>query len=136
MKPGHRLTRVAPAFVDNIPDVLFTSLEEDQLCKQRENTLIMKFSAGRPRLFEIRDHIAAEWQLETPLAVGVLDGRHVTLHMGSAADTKHALARETNKIKTSLFRLFRWSPDFKSSYVAVWVKFFNLPLHYYNEAAL
>lgn len=32
-KPGHRLTHVAPAFVDNIPDILFTSLEEDELCK-------------------------------------------------------------------------------------------------------
>lgn len=60
--------------------------------------------------------------------------------MASMADTKKALSRPTNKINTSLFRLFRWSPDFEigreSSFVAVWVKFYNLPLHYYNEASL
>lgn len=57
-----------------------------------------------------------------PPAVGVLHARHVTLHMGSVTDTN------------------RWSPDFdvgkESTIVVVWVKFFNLPLHYYNEGAL
>lgn len=100
----------------------------------------MKFSAGKPRLPEIRDHIASEWQWDTPPAVGYLDPRHVTLHMASVADTNMALASTTNKINNSLFRLFRWTPDFKlgkeSSFVAVWVKFFNLPLHYYNTASL
>lgn len=57
-KPGPRLTLVflanrPPSYVDNIPAVLFTSLVEDQLYKQRENTLIMKFSASRPRHLEI-----------------------------------------------------------------------------------
>lgn len=129
-----------PAFVDNIPAILLTSLEDEQLCKRRENTLIMKFFAGRPKLFQIRDPTAAEWQLETPPTVGVLDVRHVTLHMESAADTNRALARDSNKMNTSMFRLFRWSPDFEvgkeSTIVAVWVKFYNLPLHYYNEATL
>lgn len=54
--------------------------------------------------------------------------------------TQPALACPSNKLNTSLFRLFRWSPDFKlgknSTFVAVWVKFFNLPLHYYNESTL
>lgn len=128
------------SYVDNIPAILFTSVEEDQLCRQRENTLIMKFSAGKPRCEEIRAHIAESWDLETQPAVGYLDPRHVTLNMASPEDTKRALSRPTNKINNSLFRMFRWSPEFEigkeSSFVAVWVKFFNLPLHYYNEAAL
>lgn len=79
-KPGPRLTPVVlanhpPAFVDNIPAILLNSLEDEQLCKRRENTLIMKFFAGSPKLFQIRDPIAVEWQLETPPAVGVLDAR-------------------------------------------------------------
>lgn len=60
--------------------------------------------------------------------------------MGSAAGMKRALAQDSNMMKTSIFRLFRWSPDFEigkqSTLVAVWMKFFNLPLDYYNEVAL
>lgn len=100
----------------------------------------MKFAVGKPRIHEIWEHIAAEWQLETPPALGYLDPRHVTLHMISTADNNMALARTSNKINNSLFRLFRWSPDFwidkESSFVAVWVKFSNLSLHYYNDDEL
>lgn len=134
------LVHHSPTYVDNVPGILLTQVEEEQLCKQHENTLIMKFSAGIPRLSVIRDHIAAEWHLETPPAVGYLDPRHVTIHMGSTTDTNRALARMTNKVNNSLFRLFRWTPDFKigkeSSFVAVRVKFYDVPLHYYNVAAL
>lgn len=102
--------------------------------------MIMKFSAGMPNMYEIRSHIHAEWNLERPPAVGIIDQRHVTLHMASPADTKKALARTKNKIKTSMFRLFRWTPDFEigrdSSLAAVWVKMSNLPLHYFNETSL
>lgn len=121
------------SFIDNIPAVLFTDIEEDQLCRQRENTLIMKFSSGKPRLEEIRAHIASTWNLDAPPAVGYLDPLHVTINMASPADTRMALARPSNKINNSMFRLFRWTPDFEigkeSSIVAVWVKFYGLPLH-------
>lgn len=128
------------SYVDTMPAIILTQIEEDQLRKQRENTLIMKFSSGMPNLYEIRSHIHTEWNLERPPAVGVIDQRHVTLHMASPADTKRALARTTNKIKTSMFRLFRWTPEFEigrdSSLAAVWVKMTNLPLHYFNESSL
>lgn len=85
-------------------------------------------------------HIAETWDLEKQPAVGYLDPRHVTLNMASPEDTKRALSRPSNKINNSLFRLFRWSPEFEigkeSSFAPVWVKLFKLPLHYYNEAAL
>lgn len=59
------------------------------------------------------------------------------LHMDSAADTQRALSRASSKVKNCLFRLFRWTPEFKigkdSSMVAVWVKLYNLPLQYFNE---
>lgn len=128
------------SYVDNMPAIILAQTEEEQLRKQRENTLIMKFSAGMPNMYEIRSHIHAEWNLERDPVVGVIDQRHVTLHMASPADTKRALARTTNKIKTSMFRLFRWSPEFEigrdSSLAAVWVKMTNLPLHYFNESSL
>lgn len=100
----------------------------------------MKFSASKPNPYEIRCHIASELNLEMQPVVGVIDHRHLTLHMSSATDASRALAHTTNKIKTSMFRLFRWTPDFEigrdSLYEAVWVKFHDLPLHYYNEASL
>lgn len=59
---------------------------------------------------------------------------------GIVLDTKKALARTSNKVKTSLFRLFHWSPDFEigkeSSLVAVWMKFYNLLMYYFNESVL
>lgn len=59
--------------VDNVPAILLTQAEEDQLRKQRENTLIMKFSAGHPALYEIRSHIHSEWKLDSPPAVKTID---------------------------------------------------------------
>lgn len=101
---------------------------------------MMKFSAGKPNLHEIRCHIALEWKIEMQPSVGVIDPRHITLHMVSSSDAKQALAHATNKIKTSLFRLFCWTPDFEIGkdgfYAAVWVKMYNLPLYYYNETSL
>lgn len=134
------LTNRPHTYIDNTPAILFTQAEDELLRKQRENTFIMKFSGSYPNLYEIRCHIASEWKLEVQTAVGVIGPRHVTLHMGSSADAKRALAHTTNKIKTHLFRLFRWTPDFEigrdSVYAAVWVKLCNLPLHYFNEAFL
>lgn len=128
------------SYVASMPAIILTHIEEDQLRKQRENTLIMKFSAGMPNMYEIRSHIHAEWNIERSPAVGVIDQRHVTLHMASSADTKRALARTSNKIKTSMFRLFCWTPNCKigrdSSLAAVWVKMTNLHLHYFNETSL
>lgn len=126
--------------VDNTPAILLTQAEEEQLRKQRENTLIMKFAAGHPTLYDIRSLIHSEWKLEYPPAVGVLDKHHITIHLGSSSDTKRALACKTNKVKSSYFRLFRWTADFEvgreSSFTAVWVKMHNIPLHYFNESAV
>lgn len=128
------------SYVDNVLAVIFTPTEVEQLNKQRENTLIMKFSAGMPQAWVICAHIAAEWKLSTPPAVGVIDPRHISIHMGSYEDTTKALALNRYKVKNSLFRLFRWTSDFKigkdSSMVAVWVKLHDLPLQYYNESSL
>lgn len=127
------------AYVDNTPALLLTPMEEELLRKQRENTLIMKFTSQHPNLYEIRSHIHTEWNLESPPAVGELDVRHVTIHMASTTDTKRALAHPANKVKESLFRLFRWTPDFEigkdSSFTVVWVRFYDFPLHYFNEAS-
>ncbi|XP_012855090.1 PREDICTED: uncharacterized protein LOC105974520 [Erythranthe guttata] len=128
------------SIVEQAPAVFFSPLEIDQLNKQVDNTLIMKFSAGRPSLQEIRSHINAEWNLAAEPAIGFLDPRHITIHMGSVGDAKLALSRNTNSIKNCMFRLFRWMPEFAlgkdSNKVAVWVRFPKLPLPYFNVSSL
>lgn len=83
----------------------------------------MKISVGRPHLYDMWCHIHSESDFEFTPAVGTVDQRYVTLHMGSSSDTKRALAHTSNKIKTSLFGLFRWNADFElgrdSSFAAV-----------------
>lgn len=79
-------------YVENMPAIILTSIEEEQLHKQRENMLIMKFLAGMPNLYEIRSHIHTEWNLEKPLTVRTIIQRHIALHMASPSDTKRALA--------------------------------------------
>lgn len=93
--------------------MVFSPVEIEQQNKARENTLIMKFSAGWPKLYEIRAYIAAEWELSSPPAIGLIDYRHVTIHMAFAADTQRGLSRPSSKVKNCLFRLFRWTPSFK-----------------------
>lgn len=78
VSPGPRLKPVPLAsrplaYVDSKPLVVFSQVEVEQLNKQRENTLIMKFSAGRAKLFEIRAYIVAEWELSSPPAIGLID---------------------------------------------------------------
>lgn len=41
----------------NTPPIILTQIEEEQLSKQRENTLIMKFSARCSHLYDIWCHI-------------------------------------------------------------------------------
>ncbi|XP_012857539.1 PREDICTED: uncharacterized protein LOC105976824 [Erythranthe guttata] len=140
-----RLTPIALAprpiaSVEQAPAVFFSPIEVDQLNRQVDNTLIMKFSAGRPSLQDIRSHITSEWNLASEPAIGFLDPRHITIHMGSIQDAKLALSRNSNNIKNCMFRLFRWTPDFTigkdSGKVAVWVRFPKLPLPYFIGAAL
>lgn len=116
--PTPRLTPVPLAnrpisYLENMSAIILTQLEEEQLCKQWDNTIIMKFSTGRPKLPKIRAHIAQHWNLDSPPAVGFLDLCHATLHMGSVMDKKQVLACSSNKMNNNLFRLFRWNPEFE-----------------------
>lgn len=55
------------------------------------------------------------------------------IHLSSHEDMVKAWTRESHIIDSSLFRLFRWSPDFnpryESSLSAVWIRLPYLPLN-------
>lgn len=80
------------------------------------------------------------WGLSQPAVVGLLDPRHVMIHLSSHEDMVKAWTRESHIIDSSLFRLFRWSPDFhpryESSLSAVWIRLPYLPLPFLSPAYL
>lgn len=93
-----------------------------------------------PSVTAIRDHINASWGLSAPATVGLLDPRHVMIYLASQEDLVRAWSRDSNMIENSLFRLFRWSPNFNPKYeypiTAAWVRFPYLPLPFFHTPLL
>lgn len=62
------------------------------------------------------------------------------IHLSFHEDMVKAWTRESHIIDSSLFRLFRWSPDFhpryESSLSAVWIRLPYLPLPFLSPAYL
>lgn len=125
---------------NGIPAILFTQTELAAADQQLSNALIAKFTAGRPPLQQIRDHIHQNWNLGEVPTVGLLDHRHVLIILRNEADVIRALSCESHRIGTSLFRLFHWTPDFdpkkESTLATIWIKLPQLPMRYYNISML
>ncbi|KAD2394439.1 hypothetical protein E3N88_41416 [Mikania micrantha] len=79
-----------------------------------------------PSATAIHDHINASWGLSAPATAGLLDPRHVMIYLASQEDLVRAWSQDSNMIDNSLFRLFRWSPNFNPKYeypiTAAWVR--------------
>lgn len=83
-------------------------VEVSQAESQLQLTLVAKLSTGRPPVETILAHINSSWGFSSPATVGLLDPRHVMIHLANESDYVIAWARESNKIDNSLFRLFKW----------------------------
>ena len=61
-------------------------------------------------------------------------------YLASQEDLVRAWSRDSNTIENSLFRLFRWSPNFNPKYeypiTAAWVRFPYLPLPFFHTPLL
>lgn len=53
----------------------------------------------------IRSHVHSAWGLTAPATIGLLDPRHVMIHLANQADFVTAWLRGSKKIENSLFRL-------------------------------
>ncbi|KAL9667547.1 hypothetical protein QQ045_001909 [Rhodiola kirilowii] len=65
-----------------------------------------------------------------------LDGRHVLIILQCEEDVTRVLSSPWRKIDHSLFRLFRWTPDFstrkENTRITAWVRLPNLPPELFN----
>ncbi|KAL3655048.1 hypothetical protein CASFOL_000834 [Castilleja foliolosa] len=75
-----------PVYIDNMQACIVSSIKVEEASKQFEHALILKFSAGRPSLYDIRAHINKAWNLEKQPVVTLLDARHVLVITASARD--------------------------------------------------
>uniref|UniRef100_A0A7N0V349 DUF4283 domain-containing protein n=1 Tax=Kalanchoe fedtschenkoi TaxID=63787 RepID=A0A7N0V349_KALFE len=115
---------------EGAPLIVFANNELNMAFRSMDFALIIKFSPSRPRVGEISEHIKQSWRMETRPYVGALDGKHALVICGSERDAVEGLTSESRRMGSTLFRIFRWSPDFslnaKPPSVAVWVKLHGL----------
>ncbi|OVA15314.1 Ribonuclease H domain [Macleaya cordata] len=125
---------------DGIPAIKFSPHDMLRSEQKLAHALILKFSAGRPSINDIKSHIDLHWGLSGTIVVGIIDPRHILLNLSSEADVLKALVREKKNIKGYWFRLFRWSSSFDprkdSSIAAVWVLFPRLPIKFFSNELL
>lgn len=123
-----------PTKKNGCPAVILTSLELSRAEDQFKHTLVAKFSSGRPSINVIRHHVNTKWGLAQYAAVGLLDPRHVLIHLASHLDVVKANSCP-HIIGSSLLRLFRWTSSYdvkkESSMAAVWVRLPGLSTLYF-----
>ncbi|GAV79253.1 DUF4283 domain-containing protein [Cephalotus follicularis] len=103
-------------------------------------SLIAKFSLLRPPVDLFEHHINSSWGLILPATVGLLDPKHILIHLHSAEDFAKAWSRESKIFYNRRYLLLRWTADFTkrndSSLSAMWLRLPGLPLPCQNPAIL
>ncbi|KAL9689936.1 hypothetical protein QQ045_010327 [Rhodiola kirilowii] len=97
---------------DGNPMVAFTASEIQPGIQRLQHSLIAKFSSGRPSIDDVRHHLSKTWGLEDKSTIGDMDARHILIILPTANESNKIRAHPLRKVCQSLFRLFRWSPDF------------------------
>ncbi|KAL3637542.1 hypothetical protein CASFOL_018710 [Castilleja foliolosa] len=127
-------------YIDNTQACIISPLEIEEAAKQLEHALILKFTAGRPSLFDIRNHILQSWKLSAEPVVSLIDARHILVITATEKDRITIQSQDSKRMLSSLFRVFRWHKDFDftkdSPRIPVWVSFLRLPLVFMNPGFL
>ncbi|GAV62717.1 DUF4283 domain-containing protein, partial [Cephalotus follicularis] len=102
--------------------------------------LIAKFSLQRPPVDLFEHHVNSSWGLQKPATIGLLDPKHILIHLHSANDFSKAWSRESRVFDNRSFLLLRWTPIFSkrkdSSLSAMWIRLPGLPLPCQNPSIL
>ncbi|KAF8406647.1 hypothetical protein HHK36_008737 [Tetracentron sinense] len=124
---------------DGVMSIPFSPQDISKSVEDLHNTLVLKFSQGRPPLVDIRYAISLSWGFKDSFVVGLLDSRHIIFKLSSADDFMRAWTR-VPFIKGFIFRIFRWTPaldpKIESTIAPVWVQFPLLPLNFFNPSLL
>ncbi|KAL3636526.1 hypothetical protein CASFOL_018825 [Castilleja foliolosa] len=123
-----------PTYIDNAQACIISAMEVDEAAKQFKHALILKFTAGRPSLHDIRNHIFSKWGLEVQPAVSIIEPRHILVITENGRDMLKVHSQDSKRIQSSLFRVFRWCPDYDftrdSPKIPVWISLPHLPVVY------
>ncbi|OVA03500.1 hypothetical protein BVC80_8325g12 [Macleaya cordata] len=84
--PDYRLS-----MKDGIPAIRFAPHDLSRSEQTMAFSLILKFSAGRPALNDIRSHIDLHWGITGKCVVGLIDPRHVLLKLSSELEVTKVL---------------------------------------------
>ncbi|CAM8904624.1 unnamed protein product [Rhodiola kirilowii] len=122
------------------PAVTFTASELQPGIQRFQYSIIAKFTAGRPHIDDIRRCFASAWSIADLDSIGAIDARHILIIASSEEDSNKILAHPLRKVGQSLFRLFRWSPDFhrrrEPTTTTTWIKLPGLPNQLYDQGYL
>ncbi|KAL9688679.1 hypothetical protein QQ045_033102 [Rhodiola kirilowii] len=86
-------------FKDGLPIISFTKVEVQPGKDRLQFAIVAKFSSGRLPINDIRRSLVSAWG-------------HILIILLSSDDANKVLAHLMRKVVQSMFRLFRWSPDF------------------------
>ncbi|KAL9679034.1 hypothetical protein QQ045_016887 [Rhodiola kirilowii] len=135
--PPLQLPARQPAIKDGKPAVFFTTSEIQSGVQRLQHSLIAKFSADRPSIDMIRRCFTENWAISDGSTIGALDVRHILIILTSEDESNRILAHPLRKAGLSLFRLFRWTPDFRRrkepTTTTTWVKLPGLPSHLFDQ---
>ncbi|GAV67197.1 DUF4283 domain-containing protein [Cephalotus follicularis] len=103
-------------------------------------SLIAKFSLSRRPIDLFEHHVNSSWGLNQLATIGLLDPKHILIHLHSPNDFSIAWSRESRIFDNRRFLLLRWTLDFTkqkdSSLSATWLCLPGLPLPCQNPAIL
>uniref|UniRef100_A0A7N0VI75 DUF4283 domain-containing protein n=1 Tax=Kalanchoe fedtschenkoi TaxID=63787 RepID=A0A7N0VI75_KALFE len=123
--PSIDLPRRQPLNKDGKPALVFTATEIHACTQQLQFALIAKFSNGRPHISVVEREFNTAWKLDGRPIISDMDGHHILIILSSEKDVVSALTQAPRRVGTSLFRLFRWTPEFhhkrESTIISAWI---------------
>ncbi|GAV73203.1 DUF4283 domain-containing protein, partial [Cephalotus follicularis] len=134
------ITSKSPSSLNDKPLVNLSPLDVKLASDYLAYSLIAKFSLLRPLVDLFEHHVNSSWGLKQPATIGLLDPKHILIHLHSAEDFAKAWSRESKIFDNRRFLLLRWTQAFNkrkdSSLSASWLRLPSLPLPYQNPAIL
>ncbi|XP_020599770.1 uncharacterized protein LOC110039150 [Phalaenopsis equestris] len=121
------------------PATFFSEAKINSLSSSFKFTLVGKFQYGHPKMEAIRKYFE-DLKLLSDWKVGLIDGRHFSIHLSREEDHTRLFAKQILYIEGMEMKLLKWSPEFDPSQeppiVPIWFKLPGLKLHFFLKQVL
>ncbi|KAL9670046.1 hypothetical protein QQ045_007597 [Rhodiola kirilowii] len=89
----------------------------------------------------VKQPFLASWKIKGRVTIfSNWDDRHVVIILDSEKDVNEVLTNPLRRVGHTMFRLFRWTPDYnpkkESTTVTKWIRFPGLPMEMFDRAVL